>query len=53
MENKKDKIWSEMKTTRVIFHNKIEDIDDAIKNKDTLIINALPSEYFKEKSQIL
>ena len=49
VEDKKEGIWSEMKTTRVIFHNSIEDLDRAIKEKDVLIVNALPEEYFKKE----
>ena len=49
VEDKKEKMWSEMKTTRVIFHCSIEDLDRAIKEKDVLIINALPEEYFKKE----
>lgn len=45
-----EKTWLPLKTIRVICDTKIEYLDERIKRKNCMIINALPEEYFnKEK----
>jgi rhodanese-related sulfurtransferase len=45
-----NKVWRPLKTIRVVCTVSIDYLDERIKMKDTMIINALPEEYFdKEK----
>ncbi len=46
-----EKVWRPLKTIRVICTVKIDYLDERIKEKDTMIINALPAEYY-EKDKI-
>ena len=46
-----EKVWRPLKTIRVICTVSLDYLDERIKEKDTIIINALPSEYF-EKDKI-
>lgn len=46
-----NKVWRPLKTIRVICTISIENLDERIKMKDTMIVNALPKEYF-EKDRI-
>jgi rhodanese-related sulfurtransferase len=41
-----NKVWRPLKTIRVICTISIDNLDERIKMKDTMIINALPTEYF-------
>lgn len=46
-----EKVWRPLKTIRVICSISIDYLDERIKEKDTMIINALPTEYY-EKDKI-
>lgn len=46
-----EKVWRPLKTIRVICTVSIDYLDERIKEKDTMIINALPSKYY-EKDKI-
>ena len=43
------KVWKPLKTIRVICTISIDYLDEKIKSGDTLIINALPEEYYKKE----
>lgn len=46
-----NKVWRPLKTIRVICTISLDNLDERIKMKDTIIVNALPREYF-EKDRI-
>ncbi len=43
-----EKTWLPLKTIRIICSISLEYLDEKIKEKDTLIINALPTKYYEE-----
>jgi rhodanese-related sulfurtransferase len=44
-----NKVWRPLKTIRVICTISIDNLDERIKMKDTMIVNALPTEYFDKE----
>ena len=43
-----NKVWKPLKTIRVLCTISIDYLDERIKERDTMIVNALPEEYFKK-----
>ncbi len=43
-----NKVWKPLKTIRVLCTISIDYLDERIKGRDTMIVNALPEEYFKK-----
>ena len=43
-----NKVWRPLKTIRVLCTISLDYLDERIKTKDTIIVNALPEEYFKK-----